>query len=315
MARKKYDGWRLLILFALLLALGGCDGGAVSGTVVWEGAHVFGADDVVQGHLVILNGEVIVGEGARVTGTIYMLGGAVEIGGTVEEDVALVAGDLVLGPTAVVEGDLSAGGGDVERSPEATVRGEILGEGEVDVNLESIFPRQTARQRLLRLLPEALIVAALAYGATRVLGRPLARVRRASTRHPFVSGAMGLLVGIVGPSLLVLMAFTVILVPVTVMALLLAGLVVVYAWIGLGAALGQWLREVLGRDWSRPTSSFVGTFAFMAVTNLLVFIPVVGGWVGIVATAVGIGAVFLTRFGLREFDPTYDFGPPQEPPS
>lgn len=55
----------------------------------------------------------------------------------------------------------------------------------------------------------------------------------------------------------------------------------------------------------------MGTFLFMVVTNLLVFIPVVGGWVGILATAVGIGAAFLTRCGLREFDPSYDFGPPQ----
>jgi len=305
--------WHLVLFLILLPALSACDGGAVSGTVVWEGTHVFGAGDVAQGQLVVLGGEVLIQEGARVTGSVYMLGGAVEIGGTVEEDVALIGGDLFLGPTAVVEGDLSAGGGDVEQSPEATVRGEVLQGGEAEVSLETLFPRQTARQRLLRLLPQALIVGALAYVVARVLGRPLARVRRASTRHPVVSGAMGLLVGIVGPSLLVLMAFTVILVPVTLMALLLTGLVVIYAWIGLGAALGQWIQGILQRDWSPPTSSFVGTFLFMIVTDLLVFIPIVGGWVGILATAVGIGAVFLTRFGLREFDPSYDFRPPQAP--
>lgn len=302
--------WHLLLLLFLLLALSGCDGGTVSGTLVWEGTHDFGAGDVVQGQLVVLDGEVIIREGARVTGSVYMLGGAVEIEGAVEEDVALIGGDLALGPTAVVEGDLSAGGGDVERSPQATVRGEVLGGSDVDVSLETLFPQPTARERLLRLFPEALIVAAVAYLVSRLLGRPLARVSRASTHHPVVSGAMGLLVGIVGPSLLVLMAFTVILVPVTLIALLLAGLVVVYAWIGLGAALGQWLQGILRQDWSPPTSAFVGTFLFLVITNLLVFIPVVGGWVGILATAVGIGAIFLTRFGLREFDPSYDFSPP-----
>lgn len=307
--------WRPFLLFFLLMALSGCDGGAVSGTFIWEGAHVYGAGDVVQGHLVVLSGEVTVREGARVTGSVYMLGGAVAVGGAVNGDVALVAGDLALGPTAVVGGDLSIGGGDVEQSPRATVRGDVLGGADATVNLDNLFPQPTARQRLLRLLPEALVVAALAYLAARFLGRPLARVRRANTNHPIVSGAMGLLIGIVGPSLLVLMAFTVILVPLTLIALLVAGLVVVYAWIGLGAAVGRWMQGILQQDWSPPRSAFVGTFLFMVVTNLLVFIPIVGGWVGILATAVGIGAAFLTRFGLREFDPSYDFGPPQESPS
>lgn len=304
----------LLLLF-LLLTLSGCDGGAVSVTVVWDGAHDYGAGDVVQGELLVFGGEVTIREGARVTGSVYMLGGVVAMGGAVNGDVALVGGDLALGPTAVVGGDLSVGGGDVEQSPRATVHGDVLGGDAATVNLESLFPQPTARQRLLRLLPEALIVAALAYLVAHFLPRPLAQVCRATTGHPIISGAMGLLVGIAGPSALVLMAFTVILVPVTVIALLVAGLVVVYAWIGLGAAAGRWVRGVVRRDWSPPWSAFVGTFLFMVITNLLAFIPIVGSWVGILATAVGIGAIFLTRFGLRAFDPSYDFGPPQESPS
>lgn len=311
----KRNRWRYLLLLFLLLALAGCDGGAVSGTVIWEGAHIYGPGDVVAGEMVVLDGEVTVQQEAEVTGSVYMLGGTVEIAGSVGGDVALIAGDLGLGPTAVVGGDLSIGGGDVEQSPQATVRGDVLGGSDVNVSLETLFPQPTARQRLLRLLPQALIIAVLAYLVARFLGRPLAHVRRATVDHPIVSGAMGLLVGIVAPSLLVLMAFTVILVPITLIALLLAGLVVVYAWIGLGAALGRWLRRVLRRDWSPPVSAFAGTLLFMVITNLLVFIPLVGGWIGILATAVGIGAVFLTRFGLREFTLSYDFGPPHESPA
>lgn len=306
---------RLFLLLFLLLALPGCDEGAVSGTLVWESTHVYDAGDVVQGHLVILSGEVTVREGARVTGSVYMLGGSLTMEGEVSGDVALVSGDLTIGPTAVVGGDLSIGGGDVEQSPRAMVRGDVLGGDAASVNLDNLFPQPTARQRLLRLLPEALIISVLAYLVARFLGRPLDHVRRASTEHPIISGAMGMLVGIVGPSLLVLMAFTVILVPVTVIALLIAGVVVVYAWIGLGAAVGHWVQDVFRQDWSSPRSAFMGTLLFMVVTNLLVFIPVVGGWVGILATAVGIGAAFLTRFGLHDFDPSYEFGPPQDSPS
>ena len=304
--------WRRLLFLLLLLVLAGCDGGAVSGTLVWEGSHVYDENDIIQGQMVILNGKAAIQTAAQVTGSVYILGGAVEIAGTVGEDVAIIAGNLILSPTAVIGGDLSVGGGDVERPSQATVLGDVLDESDVQVNLETLFPQPSPQQRLARLLPKALIVAALAYLAARFLERPLERVRRASVGHPFVAFAMGLLLAIVGPSLLVLMAFTVILIPVTVIALLLTGLVVVYAWIGLGTALGHWLRRYLRRDWSLARSAFVGAFLFMAVTDLLIFIPFVGAWIGILMTVVGVGAVFLTRFGLRQFAPSYEFGPPQE---
>jgi hypothetical protein len=171
------------------------------------------------------------------------------------------------------------------------------------------------RQRLLRLLPESLVVAVLGYVAARFLNRPLERVRRATVGHPIISAAMGVLLVLVIPALLVLMAFTVLLIPLTVVAILLAGAIVVYAWIALGMALGLWLRERLQAGWSAPLTAFLGTALFMVATNLLALIPVAGSWVGLLATAVGTGAVFLTRFGLRDFVPTYDFAPPAGPTS
>ncbi|MFW5941031.1 MAG: hypothetical protein ACOCXI_04480 [Chloroflexota bacterium] len=307
--------WASIPVLLLLLSLAGCADGAVSGTLIWEGEHVYEPGQRVQGHLAVMDGRVVVPEGAQVAGSIYMLGGDVDVQGEVSEDVAMIGGDLHLGPTAYIGGDLSAGGGELERAPEATVVGQALVGGDVDVSLDTLFPQRTARQRLVQLLPEALLMAALAYLLARFLHRPLSRVSQTSVEHPFVAAAMGALVTIVGPSLLVLMAFTVILIPVSVIGLLLAGLVVGYSWSALGLALGQWVRRHLGRGWSLPATAFVGTFLFMTITNLLVFIPLVGGWVGILATVVGVGAVFLTRFGLRRFVPAYDFAPPGELPS
>lgn len=299
-----------------MLFLAGCaeeDGGAISGALVWDGQHVYGEGERIQGQLVVLSGEVRVAEGARVDGSVYVVAGQVQIGGEIGGDVAIIGGDLILQPGALIEGDLSLGGGDAQVSPQATVRGETLGGADVTVSLDTLFPQPDARDRLLRLLPQALLTAALAYVVARFLGRPLHNARRAAVQHPIVSGAMGLLVSIVGPSLLVLMAFTVILIPVTVLAVLLTGAVVLYAWIALGAALGHWLRRRFERQWSTPLATAIGAFVFMAVTDLLVFIPFVGGWIGILATVVGVGAIFLTRLGLRPFEPSYDFAPPKTP--
>lgn len=307
----------LFVVLLLLLLLSACAAedaaGVVSGTLVWQGEHVYGDGERIQGQLLVLSGEVRVAEGARVDGSVYVVAGEVQIGGEVGGDVAIIGGDLLLEPGAIIEGDLSLGGGDVQQSPQAIVRGEVLGGADVTVSLDTLFPQPNARDRLLRLLPQALLTAALAYLVARFLGRPLHNARRAAVQHPIVSGAMGLLVAIVGPSLLVLMAFTVILIPVTLLAVLLTGAVVLYAWIALGAALGHWLRRRFNREWSTPVATAIGAFVFMAVTDLLVFIPFVGGWIGILATVVGVGAVFLTRLGLRPFEPSYDFAPPRLP--
>lgn len=313
--RGKFYSPYLLLILSLFLSACAADGptGAVSGTLVWDGQHVYGEGERIQGQLLVLSGDVRVAEGARIDGSVYVVAGEVQIGGEVGGDVAIIGGGLILEPSAVIEGDLSLGGGDVQQSPQATVQGEVLGGADVTVSLDTLFPQPNARDRLLRLLPQALITAALAYLVARFLGRPLHNARRAAVQHPIVSGAMGLLVAIVGPSLLVLMAFTVILIPVTVLAVLLTGAVVLYAWIALGAALGHWLRRRFDRQWSTPLATAIGAFVFMVVTDLLVFIPFVGGWIGILATVVGVGAVFLTRLGLRPFEPSYDFAPPRPP--
>lgn len=305
---------RVLYLLLIPLFLTACAAedaaGAVSGTLVWQGEHVYDEGEVIQGQLVVLSGDVHVAQGARVDGSVYVAAGDVQIGGEIGGDVAIIGGDLILEPGAVIAGDLSLGGGDVQQSPQATVRGETLGGADVTVSLDTLFPQPNPRDRLLRLLPQALITAVLAYVVARFLGRPLDNARRAAVQHPIVSGAMGLLVAIVGPSLLVLMAFTVILIPITMLAVLLTGAVVLYAWITLGAALGYWLRDRFSQTWSTPVAAAVGAFLFMALTDLLVFIPFIGGWIGILATVIGIGAIFLTRLGLRRFEPTYDFAPP-----
>jgi hypothetical protein len=71
------------------------------------------------------------------------------------------------------------------------------------------------------------VVAALAFLAVRWLPRPVSRV----------ANALGLLVGVVGITLLVLIAFTIILIPVSLRAGLLFFLTILYGWIAFGQAV------------------------------------------------------------------------------
>lgn len=298
---------RLLALAIIMLAmsLSGCagDGGAYSGTLVLESRHIYGGGDVLNGVLVIVDGEVHLEAGAQVRGSIFMLGGSAEVNAQVDQDVSVIGGELVVGPEAFIGGDLQVGGGSYELSPQATVGGRVLTGPASQVELEDFFPSLSPRERLVQLLPWALVLAFLAYLAARYIPAPIARVSQAEMEHPIVSAAMGLLVGVVAPVLLVFMAFTVILIPVTLIGVLIGGLTIAYGWIGFGMAFGRWLVRRFNLELGRGEVAFLGTLAFMILFDLVSVIPYIGSVVSLIAVIIGIGAVTLTRFGLREFVP------------
>ena len=53
--------------------------------------------------------------------------------------------------------------------------------------------------------------------------------------------------------------------------------------------------------------AFLGTLVFMILIDLISIIPFVGSLIALLAVTIGLGAVMLTRFGLREFVPAADF--------
>ncbi len=130
------------------------------------------------------------------------------------------------------------------------------------------------------------------------------RVGQAATRHSLVSAAVGMLVGLVGLSLLVTMAYTILLIPVTLLGLFLLVVAVLYGWIALGVWAGRLGVRVLKRPVAPSLAAFSGTVLVVLVLTLLSSIPWIGGLLGIATASVGLGAAALTRFGLRRFTPS-----------
>ena len=131
----------------------------------------------------------------------------------------------------------------------------------------------------------------------------MSRVGEAAFKHSMVSLAMGILVGIVGTSLLVLLAYTILLIPVALLGLVIFALAIVYGWATYGVALGRIIGRYLKQEISPTWTTFGGAFMFTLLFNLVTAIPIVGGVIGILVSLAGLGAVFLTRFGMRRFIP------------
>jgi cytoskeletal protein CcmA (bactofilin family) len=298
-----------------LVLLAGCtkqqtdEPGLLSGAVVFGGRHRIAGGETLNGTLLMLDGQLTVAEGAGIGGEVYMVGGRLEVNGQIGGNVSVLGGEVNLGPTAKIAGNLGIGGGTVHRSPAATVGGEVVSGLQVPSRL-AVSETRSRVERVVRSVVQALLLATAAFVLIRLRARPVYRVAEAATRHPLISGAMGILVGVVGLVLLVLIAFTIILIPIALLGIVVLGLAVAYGWIAFGVALGRVLVRWRQLSVRPATAAFLGTVVFMIAVDVVNLVPVVGGLTGVLATTVGFGAVLLTRFGIRRFVPvTYPDAP------
>jgi hypothetical protein len=291
-------GW--VVLAALLLA--GCADDVLGVTWVRQERLVVVDGARLGGVLLITGGEVLLAPGSRADGPVLLLGGTLTVDGLVAGDVLAPGGGLALGPWAVVRGNLAAGG-DFERHPEALVAGEVtIGAG---------WPAAADARRgggWWRVALQALMTAAWAAAWARWAPRRLGRMADALRwRHLPVAASLGFLVFVVAVVAAVVMAFTIVLIPASLLLLALGVVVVGTGWAALGLALAgaaargplPWLRE-------RPVwSAAIGAFDVALVLGLIERVPLVGGSVALAVSVVALGAVALTGLGARRFEPAF----------
>jgi hypothetical protein len=99
-----------------------------------------------------------------------------------------------------------------------------------------------------------------------------------------------------------MMAFTILLIPVTVLGLIVGGALIAYGLIACGFILGRILTR-WRPDLSPSLAAFSGTFLFMASMEIVTIVPVVGGLLPLLLAVAGLGAVLLTRLGRQRFVP------------
>lgn len=295
-----------MLLAALVLA--GCAGRDVySGRIYVDGVHTIAAGETIDGDMLVFNGEITLEQGSRVSGSVYMLSGELQVDGRIDGNLSLIGGTLNLGPQSSVGGALNKGGGQVVRSPSAEISGEVNTGLGIEIPLDLEREEQPLAQSLGGVAFRSLLLAGLGCLVVRFLPQPVRRVRIATREHPVICAAMGLLVMIVIPVLLVVMAFTVILIPLTLLGLVLLAVLVVYGWTAIGWRLGRLLMRLLKREVSTGVSVFWGMLAWMWVVELLDYVPVVGFFLLLLAIAVALGAVLLTRLGFQRYVPTFSW--------
>lgn len=323
-----------LIRIILLLALVALPTGSVlaqspDGDVILFGQnYTLESGETLNGSLAVIGGNVMIEEGAIVNGDVAVIGGNIAINGDVDGDIAMVGGNMTLtakvdgdivivggqlnlAGTAVVDGDIATVGGNVEKDPGAEVTGEITNNAPPTIDLPetpttpNTNPDVSVRVNnpfwdLVSAFGQAVVVAGIGMLLTLFLQPQLERTGDAIVRNPFLAGGFGLLTVIVVPVIVVIMALTFILIPVS---LLVAFLIMPAAWVfgmvAIGQEVGERFTKAINQSWAPVLATGFGTFLMMLIVGLIDLIPCVGWLPSFLVTLIGFGGVAMTWFGTR----------------
>ena len=273
-----------LIVVALLMMIG--DGSEVDRAVL-----LLGGTHVIHG---LEEAAVIAGGETRLTSadtaSVYVVGGDVEIGTDSSIDVVThLGGSMVIEAGATIA-ELRAFGGDLVVEHEAVVERRVSLEG----GGESPGGGSSAIATVVVVIATASLGAALEHRRP----RQLANVAHAGIRHPVVSLAVGTTVGLTGIALVVFMAFTLILIPISIVAIALGTGLLALGLVALGHQLGTRLDRM--PSW---VATGLGVSVVVILLWLLGAVPLIGDIAVLAVLTTGLGAGVISLLGFRRFEP------------
>ncbi len=270
----------------------------------------------------------------EVGGDISSEGKIVAINGTVEGDVNLPKGMVELGPAAVVEGIIMVGEGMVDKSDGAQTGGiEIeneLSRAEIDdlfsgfwgiqfpgvsgvLNIfeEGHFIRDLDLEdlstfvqigiigwfgHLLQGLLTMIILFALSVLIYVLFPRQVGKVEEAIKTNTGMAFLWGFLAFIVAIPLMILLAITIIGIPLILVLILLLAVAWILGYVGITIMLGGWVLESAKMTSDNP---MLNILVGVALLGFVSFVPVIGSLVSLAVAIMAVGASLSSRFGTN----------------
>jgi cytoskeletal protein CcmA (bactofilin family) len=267
---------------------------ATAGSVLVEGT--------VDGDVTVASAALELREGSTVGGGLDAGVADARLAGSIGGDAAVDATTLGVAPTATIDGSLTYRSEDATIADGATIAGgatvaddlEVASPGGFgggsDADLPTIPPWVGAVYSGL----SSLLLGAILLLATPNFSRRLAEV---GTAQPLRSGGVGVLTLVGTPAALLILAVTIVGIPLSLVGLFVFGAVVFAATVYGAVVLGTWLLS-LGDYRNRWAALVVGVVAVALVRQ----IPVVGGLVRFVVLVLGLGALATALYELRGSD-------------
>jgi len=317
----KRTGWKLLsaimlaVLFLGILPITAY--AASTADVVIGNSYTLQSGDVLNDDLFIVGGNANLMSGSTINGTVFLVGGSLDAAGTVNGDIVIFGGTLHLADTSVLHGDLITAGTYVNRDPAAQIFGQTYQGGDTPniilpggLNLpnftnnfsngiiSSFNPMMRVGGFFVRLFLWALVAMVVAM----FIPTHLTRASQTALTQPFISGGLGCLTLLIVPMILILLAITICLIPVSVIGAFLLVITWAFGLVALGIEVGKRISGMFNKEWHPAITAGLGTLVLMLVLNgLESIIPCVGWIPKMLVSLIGLGAVLLTQFGMKPY--------------
>lgn len=263
--------------------------------------------ETLRGDLIVFGGNATTEENSSVEGNVTVFGGNADIAGTVTGNVSLVGGNVLLRNSAVVDGDLSRVGGTFNRDPGAVVHGEwtSMGVPGASSNSTRVTRNSGPFEWFFSLITNtvtailgAILISLLAIAIVALLPNNVAQAANVMTANWLTAGLVGALTLFAVPIIAVILAITICLIPVSLLLILAYVVAIIAGWTISARVLGERVMHAVHRsDWTLIGQTLAGA----VLLALLGSVPLIGGLIGFVATALGLGALVLTRAGTRPY--------------
>jgi hypothetical protein len=259
-------------------------------------------------------------QGADLNGNLVVFGGTVSTNGNVDGDVVVIGGQVKLDDESMVSGDVVSIGGQVQKSEAATVKGEIVNNVSPEIQLPNGTMSPSVDTPSIhippavinthfnpfweagRVLGSALVVAFLGALAALFFQPQLDRVSQAVVQQPVMTTSIGLLTFVV----LFIAAITIILIPVVLLSLIPLAFAWLFGVISIGQEIGDRFSRAIRQPWTPVIATGVGTFVLVfivasiqSLNSLAPFLACVTWVIPVLVGFLAIGAVVITRFGIR----------------
>lgn len=308
----------VLLISAVIIPVTVSASGFQDDKVVFGGNFILNEGETLNGDLVVFGGNVILETSSTVNGDTVVLGGNITSNGTINGNMVALGGIVELREDARVIGDLTVLGSSFEQDQGAYISGNIVTEENVpfEFNLpdniglfEGDFPAFQFRQLPLVSASwfffRVLIWTGLAVLISLFIQDQAPIINRAAFGQPFMSILVGLGIMIVAPLVLIALIITILLSPVSLLGIF----ALIAAWIvglvALSIEIGRKLSQAMDQNWPVPLMAGLGMFILALMFNgFSQIVPCVGWLPRFVLGMWVMGAVFLTRFGSREYPET-----------
>jgi hypothetical protein len=243
---------------------------------------------VVCGNLTSFWGNVVIlGE---VRGDVVVIGGDVNIEGRVDGNVTLYGGKLISHPGAYVDGDIHVCGGQPVQNAALRLHGSFIG---CPNGIANMLESDAGLQFHFWYIVTWVVLGIL---LTTLLPEHVMMVRTTVKSKLRRSLALGLLSILLAPAILIVLLALIIPIPLAI--LVAVGLFAAWA---LGMVAISWIigDAILQRIAPHLDTHLTQVCVGLIILSLLGSLPYIGWLVNIGVGVLGIGAVFLSRFGTR----------------